>query len=395
MRLLIPYRFFARSMKGGIEQSSFTILREMLPTLETAIIIAESERLDIIRERLEDQPNVVYQAFPRNPYSILRGRFQNKGEDQYWTYFNRKQLPALIDKYQATHCLYFFTRFQSPPNIKIPLFGIIRDLWWHGMPASAELKAREDKALKEWLVSAQQLFAISDKTVSEVRSLFPEDNRKITAIPHGTYMPQQLKKLSGLNGKPDAAMFYYPAQFKANKNHITLLKAALTLAKENLDFSITLSGQESEQLVGGAILADPRMEECRQFYHQNKNFLMDRIVVKGYCARQEVEKCYKNCSAVILPTLYEGFGLPLTESLSRGKHVICNDLDVFQEQTKRYDCAEFVHFFPGNDDSALAKLMREFILNPVNEIPAQVIQEKLSRWTWEHTARTYIEKMQD
>ncbi len=394
MRLLMPYRFFARSMKGGIEQSSFTILREMLPALEAAIIIAEPERLEIIRKHLEDKSNAIYQAFPRNPYSIFRGRFQNKGEEKYWGYFNRKQLPALIEKYQATHCLYYFTRFQSPPKIKIPLFGIIRDLWWHGMPASAELKSREDKALKEWLEAAQQLFAISDKTVSEVRALFPEDAGKIVAIPHGTYMPQQLENLPNGNGKPDTTIFYYPAQFKANKNHITLLKAALLLAKDNLDFSITLSGQESEQLVGDAILADHRMEECRQFYHQNKNLLTNRIVVKGYCSRQEVEKCYKNCSAVILPTLYEGFGLPLTESLSRGKHVICNDLDVFQEQTKRYDCAEFVHFFPGNNVSALAKLMREFILKPFSEIPAQVLQEKLSRWTWEHTAKTYIERMQ-
>lgn len=394
MRLLIPYRFFARSMKGGIEQSSFTILREMLPALETAIIIAEPERLDIIRKRLKDKSNVLYQPFPRNPYSILRGRFQHKAEDYYWAYFNRKQLPALIEKYQATHCLYFFTRFQSPPNIKIPLYGIIRDLWWHGMAASAALKAREDSALEEWLAAAQQLFAISEKTVSEVLKLFPEAAKKIVAIPHGTYLPKQLQGHDKQNGKTRRTMFYYPAQFKANKNHITLLKAALLLARENRDFTITLSGQESEQLVGETILTDQRMEDCRQFYQQNKNLLLKRIIVKGYCSRQEVEASYKNCSAVILPTLYEGFGLPLTEGLSRGKQVICNDLDVFQEQTKRYDCSEFVHFFPGDNATALAKLMRDFILNPAPEIPLYVIQEKLARWTWQHTAKTYIERMQ-
>jgi len=47
-----------------------------------------------------------------------------------------------------------------------------------------------------------------------------------------------------------------------------------------------------------------------------------------------VEALYRSCSGVILPSLAEGFGLPLAEALAYGKPVLARDIPVFREHDK-------------------------------------------------------------
>jgi len=61
---------------------------------------------------------------------------------------------------------------------------------------------------------------------------------------------------------------------------------------------------------------------------------------------------YRNASALIFPSLVEGFGLPLVEALSHGTPVIASDIEVFREIAEGH-----VHFFPPTDALSLAQLM--------------------------------------
>jgi glycosyltransferase involved in cell wall biosynthesis len=47
-----------------------------------------------------------------------------------------------------------------------------------------------------------------------------------------------------------------------------------------------------------------------------------------------VETLYRSCSGVVLPSLAEGFGLPLAEALAYGKPVLARDIPVFREHDK-------------------------------------------------------------
>ena len=51
----------------------------------------------------------------------------------------------------------------------------------------------------------------------------------------------------------------------------------------------------------------------------------------GYLDHEDVGRVYAGASAVLFPTLFEGFGLPVIEAAAFGKKVIVSRLEVFDE----------------------------------------------------------------
>ena len=55
------------------------------------------------------------------------------------------------------------------------------------------------------------------------------------------------------------------------------------------------------------------------------------MVDLGYVSDAELAWLYRHCHAVVMASLYEGFGLPATEALVQGARVICSDIPPFRE----------------------------------------------------------------
>jgi len=57
----------------------------------------------------------------------------------------------------------------------------------------------------------------------------------------------------------------------------------------------------------------------------------DRVVVTGYIARLELLSLYAHASAVCMPSLYEGFGVPIAEAMALGVPVVTSDRGAMRE----------------------------------------------------------------
>lgn len=55
------------------------------------------------------------------------------------------------------------------------------------------------------------------------------------------------------------------------------------------------------------------------------------VELAGWLSSDEIEALYARATAVVVPTLFEGFGLPVLEAMRRGCPVICSDLPVLRE----------------------------------------------------------------
>jgi glycosyltransferase involved in cell wall biosynthesis len=55
------------------------------------------------------------------------------------------------------------------------------------------------------------------------------------------------------------------------------------------------------------------------------------VVHPGFLPFDEVMRIYKGADAIVFPTRFEGFGLPVTEAVEFGKKVITSRLEVFDE----------------------------------------------------------------
>jgi glycosyltransferase involved in cell wall biosynthesis len=150
----------------------------------------------------------------------------------------------------------------------------------------------------------------------------------------------------------------YPANPWPHKNHERLFEAFARVRRARPELRLVLTGTGLERL--GRV---PR-----------------GVDVRGHVAREELARLYRTASALVFPSLYEGFGQPPLEAMASGLPVavaragalpeVCGDAAVYFEPTSANEIAE----------AMLAVLER----------PDQLIARGLARaaqFTWDATAK--------
>ncbi len=108
--------------------------------------------------------------------------------------------------------------------------------------------------------------------------------------------------------------FAYPANFWKHKNHEMLLTAFGMACCGGLPADIKL-------VCSGA----PGARQAWLMSAARAMNLGDRILFPGYLANAELAALMASCTAVVFPSLYEGFGLPVIEAMAAGVPVACSN----------------------------------------------------------------------
>lgn len=111
--------------------------------------------------------------------------------------------------------------------------------------------------------------------------------------------------------------------------------------------------------------------------------LGDHVDLRGWIDDAELDLLYRESTALVFPTLFEGFGLPILEAMSRGCPVICSDLPVTREVAA--DAARYV------DPADVASITRaiESVLGDaaLRERMSAAGRSRAAGFSWERTAR--------
>lgn len=164
---------------------------------------------------------------------------------------------------------------------------------------------------------ARRIIAISaytKKTLIE-RAGVPAD--KIEPVPFG-FSPAGAERPRPLPDLPGPYL-YYPAATFPHKNHAGLFRSYAALAERGeIDQPLLLTGARTALWAKlERLIRELRME--------------GRIRHLGFLDFAHVRRVYAGASAVVFPTLFEGFGLPVLEAVELGKKVIVSRLEVFDE----------------------------------------------------------------
>lgn len=110
--------------------------------------------------------------------------------------------------------------------------------------------------------------------------------------------------------------------------------------------------------------------------------LNDDVSLRGWLSAAELDHLYRESTALVFPTRFEGFGLPPLEAMARGCPVIVSDIPVLHEVAG--DAALYVD---PHDPDAIATAIREVLDSPVRrERMSHAGLARAADFSWEHTA---------
>lgn len=119
--------------------------------------------------------------------------------------------------------------------------------------------------------------------------------------------------------------------------------------------------------------------------------LRDAIVWDGYLTDEQLVEAYRQADLFVLPSRYEGFGLPAIEAMASGVPVICSNKGALPEVVG--NAAIMVQ---PDDTVGLAECMRRVLTHPrlAKDMIAKGLQQA-ARFSWTETARLTLEVYRD
>ncbi len=144
-------------------------------------------------------------------------------------------------------------------------------------------------------------------------------------------------------------------------------------------------------LVGSAI-TDSNIEETKIIDEQiRKNNLSEIITKIGFLEEKDLIAIYNLAEVTVLPSFYEGFGLPVIESMACGTPVVCSNIASLTEIAERAAI-----FCNPHDERDIAQKI-DYVLNlspPEKEKLQEKSEEAARRFSWGKTAQKTVEVYQ-
>jgi glycosyltransferase involved in cell wall biosynthesis len=164
---------------------------------------------------------------------------------------------------------------------------------------------------------ADRVIAISQFTRRTLIERYGLDEGQIAVVPHG-FDPQDVGTVEPWRGA-DGPYLYYPAASFPHKGHAALIETFAALRRRGgFDYRLVFTGMQTPHWRRLAARIDA-LGIARDVHHL------------GFVPYQQVLSIYRGAAAVVLPTQFEGFGLPVLEAVQFGKKVIASRLEVFDE----------------------------------------------------------------
>ena len=214
---------------------------------------------------------------------------------------------------------------------------------------------------------SDHVLAISEFTKKTLIEKYGTDEGKITVthLAPQTFPEPEPTPLPG-------QFIFYPAGLWPHKNHLVLLRALIMLKDKFPALHLVLTGIDKWH----EILKGLRREAER-------SGVADRINYLGHVRNGVLHYIYKNVAALVFPSGFEGFGVPLVEAFALGVPVIAADNTSIPEVIGGAGL-----LVPTGDVQALAGAIERVLTD--QKLRSELIAkgyERAKLFSWEKTAR--------
>jgi glycosyltransferase involved in cell wall biosynthesis len=230
--------------------------------------------------------------------------------------------------------------------------------------------------LKSILNKAHLIITNSDNTSRDVCKVYPQNCKKVKRIYPGISKIFKPENKPGVLEKYNisGSYFLFVGTIEPRKNLLVLLEA----------FRIFLQGSKISCTL---VIAGGTGWKSEPFFQAlNNHPYKEQIRVTGFVETADLPTLYSQAVALIYPSYYEGFGLPVVEAMSCGTPVIAADNSSLPESG-----GSFTRYFDAKDSETLARHMSELssdvtlkgkLLNPLREHVKKFNWDVFAREAW-------------
>jgi glycosyltransferase involved in cell wall biosynthesis len=313
------------------------------------------------------------------PISKPNWQYRVFGPQKLWTKF---ALPLRLYTQKEKLNLFFSLSHYSPSFSPFPTIPTIHDLGY--LQYQDQFTKKDLYQLINWtkqsIKKAAHIITVSNFSKKEIEKTYNINPEKISVAFNGV---GEIPKISQIDCEKVLSKFQitkpyflYLGTLKPNKNIPFLIKSFSLYLRSNID------DRRSKLVIAGkkGWLFQEIFETVKKEKTENNVIFTDYI--------NELEKwfLYKNAIALVIPSLYEGFGIPALEAMKSGTPVIASSIDSLKEVVE-------------NSGLLIDPLNNQDLIDKMIKISDPKIREKYSvlglkqaqKFTWDNTAKSVLD----
>lgn len=288
-----------------------------------------------------------------------------------------------VDVYHTQYITPFFV------SRKIKIITHIHDVSFLAFPRLVKksdlffLKLLIPKSLRR----ADKIIAVSEFTKNEIIKYYKIDPEKIEVVYNAVgedflqsdYSGNELFEIRKKYNLPEKYVLYI-GTLQPRKNIPRLIQAFAKVKEKIPEIKLVLAGNRN------AYNFDKNIDE-----EIKKNNLEGSVIFPGFIDEKDKSALFQLAKAFALPSLYEGFGIPILEAMSQKIPVLASDIPVHREIAN--DGA--LYFNPESVDETQKKLYTILADENLRENLINLARVRLDFFSWKKSAEKMLEVYKD
>lgn len=321
MKLVYDHKIFWIQRYGGISRYFINLFKNFNHFDIDYKIVSPFFKNNYLNEEIEKKKIIgryIKKPFPKTSFLI------NAYNNFYFNHSLKKIKPDLI------HTTYYNNSINKN---KTPLVTTVYDLIHERNSVD---NGKYNLFKKKALEISDHLICISNKTQKDLIDIYNISKKKISVIHLGSDHLEEKKEFSEV--KIEKPFLIFIGSRKKYKNFTTLLRCISFSEKLKKNFDLVVFGGEQITPHEKKMINNFKLAPMNIYFENGDD--------------QKLKYFLKQSTCFIFPSLDEGFGLPILESMRSHCPVFCSDIEIFKEVAA--DCAEY--FDPSDVENMKSKL---------------------------------------
>lgn len=273
--------------------------------------------------------------------------------------------------------VFFSPAHYSPRFCPCPTIVTVHDLSYFYYPE--EFLKKDLYQLKNWtsysILQAKKVISVSKTTKKDLMNFYHLPEEKIEVIYNGYEKQIQNPKSKSQHYISKLKPYIlFVGTIQPRKNITVLIDAYAKLLEKYPDFRLIIAGKKGW-------LYEKIFDKVRRLNLKNK------IIFAGHVSDEKLIDLYKDAFCFVIPSLYEGFGIPILEAMAYNCPVIAS----FASSLPEVGGEACLYFDPESPDDLLEKINQ---LLDSNELRNDLIKKgagRIKSFSWKKSALATLE----